>query len=154
LFVAILIDTDETALKEDIDDVSFAEIRSSSRVFELDSDSEEEIVHEDEVAQNVFETWYPKKQNVKSSPFEFTVLPGTHDLSPNCLSFMLMNALGELYPKHTIAYGLGLSQGVVSATMQRTFEIQAKDYYNNKLTYGGAELVYVHGAELRTMKDV
>jgi hypothetical protein len=123
LFVAILIDTDETALKEDIDDVSFAEIRSSSRVFELDSDSEEEIVHEDEVAQNVFETWYPKKQNVKSSPFEFTVLPG------------------ELYPKHTIAYGLGLSQGVVSATMQRTFEIQAKDYYNNKLTYGGAELV-------------
>lgn len=76
--MAILIDTDETALKEDSEDVSFAEIRSSSRVFELDSNSEEEIVHEDEVAQNVFETWYPKKQNVKSSPFEFTVLPGTN----------------------------------------------------------------------------
>jgi len=79
LFVAILIDTDEIALKEDSEDVSFSEIKSSSRIFEIDSDSEEEFVGEDEVAQNVFETWYLKKQNIKSSPFEFIVLPGTRD---------------------------------------------------------------------------
>jgi hypothetical protein len=91
LFVAILIDTDETALKDDSEEVSFAEIRSSSRVFEIDSDSEEEHLQTDEAVQNVFDTWYPKKQNVKGSPFEFSVLPGAYNIIIPHNIFTLLN---------------------------------------------------------------